>query len=235
MNPCPIVPLLGGSLAALGLLGLIGCEDTALTCMTTADCSAGSTCVLDESQRKRCVTAPDAAVDAGFVVDSGAGVDAGPAADAGVVDVGPFADAEPSDLGALPADSGLADGGEIPDAAEPIDAGTPAPDAGFLADASEPLDVGSVDGGNSMGARDAGALDASGPACIWITITECTSGSPISAFCPDGRSVSRMERCNGTFYSPDATYQMFLLSRCPDSSCPVSPTHVSWSAVECCD
>ena len=62
-----------------------------------------------------------------------------------------------------------------------------------------------------------------------------TSGSPISAFCPGGRSVSRMERCDGTFYSPDATYQMFLLSRCPDPGCPVSPTHVSWSAVECCN
>ena len=224
-----------GSLAALGLLGVGGCEDSSLTCTTTADCNAGSTCVLAESQRKRCVAPPDAGffVDSGVRVDAGLAVDAGALVDAGAIaDAGFFADAEPSDLGAP--DAGLADSGEIQDA-EPSDAGAVALDAGFFADASEPLDTGPEDAGNTTSAPDAGALDASGPACIWITITECTSGSPISAFCPGGRSVSRMERCDGTFYSPDATYQMFLLSRCPDPGCPVSPTHVSWSAVECCN
>lgn len=150
----------------------------------------------------------------------------------------PDASTSPEDAGtsapdatALEPDADAPDATDDRDAHSADDAELPADDAG--ADASLTPDA---DAPDASPGSDAGAdTDAGGaPTCLWIDVTQCDSGEPIAVFCPAGRHVAQMRRCNQTFYVPDSSYQMYLLSRCPDSTCPINPTHVVWSGVECC-
>jgi hypothetical protein len=96
--------------------------------------------------------------------------------------------------------------------------------------------------GGSGGAGGSGGTGGSGAAggaggCTWIDITmaDCSSGIMIADFCPAGTDVSRLERCtDGVPVTPDAAYQMFLLSGCP-GVCPVVGNHVAWRRIECCN
>jgi hypothetical protein len=89
--------------------------------------------------------------------------------------------------------------------------------------------------GGSAGAGGAGGAGGAAP-CVWIDITDadCSSGIMIANFCPAGRHVTQLERCtDGSLFTPDAAYQMYLLNGCPDT-CPVAGDHVSWRRIECC-
>lgn len=94
----------------------------------------------------------------------------------------------------------------------------------------------SSSGGGGVGGNGGdGGTGGQGAECIWIDITsaDCSSGIMIADFCPPGRKVKQLERCDATFYTPDAAYQMYKLSGCPDV-CPIAGDHVSWRKIECC-
>ena len=94
--------------------------------------------------------------------------------------------------------------------------------------------AGGSGGGTSVGGGG-GAGGGQGGTCIWIDITvnDCSSGIMIADFCPAPRHVNRLESCNMTLYTPDAEYQKYLLSGCPEV-CPIAPDHVAWRRIECC-
>jgi len=71
------------------------------------------------------------------------------------------------------------------------------------------------------------------PGSMFVDVTMCMTGAAISEFCGAGRFVSRLRRCDGTFFTPSPSYQMFLLCACPGVGCAVDPSCVAWAAVEC--
>jgi len=90
-------------------------------------------------------------------------------------------------------------------------------------------------------ATDAAATDAQGidaqlpidaPACSLYLIQQCDTQGTIAEFCPTGMHVNRLQRCDGSFYMPDATYLMYHLCNCTFQTCGCSG--VAWQAVECC-
>jgi len=120
-----------------------------------------------------------------------------------------------------------------PDAAQ-----NPGADASAQADAADNPGVDAAEGVADASPPDAmvsppDAMVDAAPACIWIDIANCDTGGTIAEFCPSGSHVNQLRRCNGTTYTPDATYQMYHLCNCSFASCGCSG--VAWSQVECCN
>lgn len=86
----------------------------------------------------------------------------------------------------------------------------------------------------SAGGGDSGA----GPQCVTLDVTnpaQCNKGVKIKDSCPTGRVVAHIFRCSdGGSVAPDAAYQEFTISACPDTGCPVDSNHTVWRKIECC-